>query len=336
MEVGLMSLGDLVPHPATGAIMTESERHRSFVDQAVLGEQLGFTSMHLGEHHFCDYMLSSPPVVLAAIGERTTTMRLSTSVTLAGNLDPVRVAEDYATVDVLSGGRAELVLGRGSLFTRTYEGFGQPVETARQRYDESVTLLTRLLREEDVTWNGTFRAPLTGHTSRPRPVTTIPIWIGAGSRGSAQLAADLGCWLMLPGVFARPEVYAPIVEIYRARWEANGLRPEDARVGTCSHTHVAPSDQQARARWEPFYRRYWTFVGSLLGETAAWPAFDFAELLAGPAICGSPAAVVDRVGQWRELLGIDRHLFMFDLGGIDNATLRSAIELFGTEVLPAL
>ncbi len=331
-----MSLGDLLPHPVTGAVATEGERHRSFVEQAVLAEQLGFTSVHLGEHHFCDYMLSAPPVVLAAIGERTTTMKLSTSVTLAGNLDPVRVAEDYATVDVLSGGRAELVLGRGSLFARTYEGFGHPVDTARARFDESVTLLTRLLRETDVTWNGRFRAPLSGHTTRPRPVTTMPVWIGAASKGSAELAADLGCWLMLPGVFGKPELYAAVVEIYRARWAAIGRDPAASRVGTCSHVHVASSDQAARTRWEPFYRQYWTFVGTLLGGNDAWPPFDYDALLAGPAICGSPAAVVERVGQWRELLGIDRHLFMFDLGGIDDATLRSSIELFGTEVLPRL
>ncbi|MGB5757157.1 MAG: LLM class flavin-dependent oxidoreductase, partial [Acidimicrobiales bacterium] len=193
-----MSLGDLLPDPATGTTVSEAQRHRSLVDQAVQAERLGFTSIHLGEHHFSDYMLSAPPVVLAAIGERTTTLRLSTAVTLAGNLDPVRVAEDYATVDVLSGGRVEIVAGRGSLFTKTYQGFGHDVETARQRYDESVNLLVRLLREEDVTWDGSFRTPLQRHTTRPRPAGQMPVWIGAGSKESATLAADIGGRLMLP------------------------------------------------------------------------------------------------------------------------------------------
>lgn len=336
MEVGLMSLGDLLPHPVTRALDTESSRHRSFVNQAILAEELGFTSVHLGEHHFCDYTLSSPPVVLAAIGERTTTIKLSTSVTLAGNLDPVRVAEDYATVDVLSGGRVELVLGRGSLFARTYEGFGQPVSTARQRFDESVALLARLLREEEVTWQGDFRPPLNGHTTRPRPMTELPIWIGAGSRGSAELAAELGCSLMLPGVFGKPELYAPVVEIYRAHWESIGRTPSDARIGTCSHVYLASTEQQARAEWEPYYRQYWDWVGTLLGDNQAWPAFDFDALLAGPALCGSPEAVLERVGTWRDLLGIDRHLFMFDLGGIDESSLHDSIELFGAKVLPHL
>lgn len=331
-----MSLGDLLPHPITGVRQTEQARHRSIVDQAILAETCGFTSVHLGEHHFSDYMLSAPPVVLGAIGERTDTLKLSTAVTLAGNLDPVRVAEDYATVDVLSGGRVELVLGRGSLFHHTYEGFGQPVDTARERYDESVSLLVRLLGEEDVTWEGRFRPPLRGHTTRPRPAGPVPIWIGAGSRGSAELAADLGCWLMLPSVFGNPELFAPVVDIYRARWEATGRDWADARVGACSHTHVATVHEQAIAGWEPYYRNYWGFVGSLLEGSGMWPSFDYEQLLAGPAICGGPEQVIDRIGQWRDLLGLDRHLFMFDLGGIGEAELRSTIELFATEVAPRL
>ncbi len=335
-EIGLMSLGDLLPDPATGERMTEAERHRSLVDQAVTAEACGFTSVHLGEHHFSDYMLSAPPVVLSAIGERTEHLRLSTAVTLAGNLDPVRVAEDYATVDVLSGGRAELVLGRGNLFTHTYAGFGHALDTARERYDESVALLVRLLAEEDVSWEGRFRAPLAGHTTRPRPEGDLPVWIGAGSRESAELAADLGCWLMLPSVFGRAELFAPIVEIYRARWEHNGRDWADARVGACSHTHVGPTNEAALATWEPYYRNYWSFVGGLLEGSGAWPAFDYDTLLAGPAICGGAAEVVDRIGHWQELLGLDRHLFMFDLGGIGTDATIEVIERFGKDVMPQL
>jgi len=336
LELGLMTLGDLLPHPETGVLASEAERHRSIVDQAALAEEVGFASVHLGEHHFSDYMLSSPPVVLSAIGERTATLRLSTSVTLAGNLDPVRVAEDYATVDVLSNGRVELVLGRGNVFVRTYEGFGHDLETARDRYDENVDLLSRLIREEDITWSGYFRSPLKGITTRPRPVGAMPIWIGAGSTGSAQLAADLGCWLMLPSVFGKPEMFVPIVDIYRERWESNGRDWSDARVGACSHAHVGPTSGEARTRWAPFYRNYWEFVGDLIGTGGRWPQFDLDELLAGPGICGSSEEVVDKIETWRELFGLDRHLFMFDLGGIDDALLNDSLERFGSDVVPHL
>ncbi len=335
MQTGLMTLGDLLANPLTGAATSEAERHRSFVDQAVLAEQVGFDAVHLGEHHFTDYMLSAPPIVLAAIAERTTDLILSTAVTLVGNLDPVRVAEDYATVDVLSGGRAEIVAGRGNLFVDTYEGFGHPVETARERYDEHVALLVELLSSENVTWDGEYRSPLRSHTTRPRPFgDRIPMWIGAGSKDSAELAADLGCFLMVPSVFGTPETFKPIVEIYRARWEAVGHDPLEARVGACSHTHVGATTEGARNQWEPFYRNYWTFVGGLLAQSGRWPAFDFETLLLGPAICGSPEQVIDRIGQWESILETDRHLFMFDLGGIDRPLLSDTIELFGDQVLP--
>jgi len=336
LEFGLMTLGDLLADPVSGEIATDTQRHRSIVEQAVVAEQAGFTSIHLGEHHFSDYVLSSPPVVLGAIGERTRNLKLSTAVTLAGNLDPVRVAEDYATVDVLSGGRVELVLGRGSLFLRTYEGFGHDVATARERYDQNVPLLVTLLREENVHWAGDFRAPLTGHTTRPRPVGDMPVWVGAGSKASAELAADLGCWLMLPSVFGKPEMFVPIVDIYRARWESIGRDWADARVGACSHCFVGPTSQGARTQWEPYYRNYWDFVGDLLGGEGTWPPFDFGELLAGPGICGSPAEVVDKIESWRDIFGLDRHLFMFDLGGIDESSLMGSLELFGSKVIPAV
>jgi len=333
MQIGLMSLGDLLAHPATGETMTEAERHRSIIDQAVLAEELGFAGVHLGEHHFSNYQLSSPPVVLAAIAERTTTLRLSTAVTLAANLDPVRIAEDYATVDVLSGGRAEAVLGRGNLFVDTYEGFGQPVDTARERFDDNARLLQRLLTEENVTWSGEFRAPLTNVTTRPRPVDRLPLWIGAASRGSAELAADLGAWLMLPTVFGKPEMFVPVAETYRDRWQATGRDPADARVGACAHTHVAATEAQA-SQWEAHYMHYWDFVGGLLGDSGSWPLFDFDELRSGPAIVGSPPQAVDRIAEWHDILDLDRMLFMFDLGGIARPALHATIELFGTEVVP--
>lgn len=331
-----MTLGDLLPDPHTGEIASEAARHRSIVEQAVFAEQAGFTSVHLGEHHFSDYMLSAPPVVLAAIGERTESLRLSTAVALAGNLDPVRIAEDYATVDALSGGRVELVLGRGAVFVRTYEGFGHDLETARGRYNEHVSMLATLLAEEDVTWSGDFRPPLNGHTVRPRPTGDMPMWIGAASPESAKLAADLGCWLMLPSVFGKPEMFVPVVDMYRGYWEAAGRDWSNARVGACSHIHVGPTSQEARTRWEPYYGNYWKFVGGLIGESGVWPDFDLDELLAGPGICGGPAEVVDRLESWREVFDLDRHLLMFDLGGIDEGLLQETLELFASDVMPSL
>ncbi len=150
------------------------------------------------------------------------------------------------------------------------------------------------------------------------------------------MAADLGCWLMLPSVFGTAETFVPIVEVYRERWEASGRDWADAKVGACSHIHVGRETQAARTYWSPFYQNYWEFVGTLLAGKGTWPPFDLDTMLAGPGICGSPAFVVERIEMMRETLSLDRHLVMFDLGGIDTEALFESIELFGAEVIPQL
>jgi alkanesulfonate monooxygenase SsuD/methylene tetrahydromethanopterin reductase-like flavin-dependent oxidoreductase (luciferase family) len=336
-EIGLLSLGDLLPDPNTGDIRTESERHRTLVDQAILAEQIGMHSIHLGEHHGSSYQLSSPAVVLAAIGERTERLRLSTGVTLVANLDPFRVAEDYATLDVLSRGRAEIVAGRGSIFARTFEIFGQDPAQSRALFTDHVELLLKLLRNEKVHADGL--RPLHGETSRPRPYGELPVWIGGGtSNKSIDLAARLGCPLMLPSVFAPPAAFAPIAQRYREQWQLAGHESEPV-VGACCHVHVAPESQLARSRFQVWFRNYWEWVQQLVNsytpDAASFP-FDYQTLINGPAIVGSPAEVVDRIGTTIELLGLDRMIFMFDLGGIPDDVLFPTLELFGAEVMPAL
>ncbi len=340
MEFGLLSLGDALPDPATGRRPSDAERTRSIVEQAVSAEGLGFDLVHLGEHHGSGYQLSAPPVVLAAIGERTKTVRLSTGVTLAANLDPVRMAEDYATLDGLSGGRAEIVAGRGSYFARTFDYLGQNPRHSHQLFAEHVELLLRLLAEENVSHPaGGLRAALDNFTSRPRPVGPLPVWIGGGaSPDTTLLAARLGCPLTLPSVFAAPEAFLPAAEAYRAAWSEAG-QSGPARIGAVCHCHVGSTSQQARADFEPYYRQYWLWVQDLIAAYtphAPRMAFDYPTMLAGPAIVGSVSEVVERIGQWQQLLGLERCAFMFDLGGMGEAVLRETVERFGTEVLSQL
>lgn len=343
MQVGLLSLGDLITDPVTGQRRSAAERHRSIVDQAIAAERFGFSNVHLGEHHFCEYILSSPAVVLAAIAERTTTLRLSTGVTLGVNLDPVRIAEDYATIDVLSGGRVEPVIGRGTFFPHTFAGFGQDATQARATFAEHLELLVRLWSEENVTWSGRFRSPLDGVTTHPRPVQLPhpPIWVGGGaSPESVELAARLGLGLMLPTVFGAMEMFVPMVELYESRWAVHGHDPARRRIGCVSHAHVAPTSAAARRRWEPRYRAYIEWVNDLVrrstgGASRGLGAFDFDRLCTTTAICGSPAEVVDRMGMMRELLHLDTHIVMFDMGGLPDDALFDTIELFGTDALAA-
>jgi len=344
VRVGLLTLGDLVTDPVTGQRRSPAQRHRSIVDQAVAAEAAGFSAIHVGEHHFCDYVVSSPPVLLAAIGERTSRLRLSTGVTLGVNLDPVRVAEDYATVDVLSGGRVEPCVGRGTFFPHTFAGFGQDPSTAKAVFAEHLELLLRLWTEEDVTWSGVHRAPLHGVTVHPRPLQRPhpPVWVGGGaSADSVELAARLGLGLMLPTVYGTAAMFAPMVELYEERWRAHGHDPAARRIGCVSHAFVGPDSATARRVWEPRYRAYIEWVNELSawssgGASAGIGPFDFDRLTATTAVCGSPAAVVERMGEIRDALHLDTHLLMVDMGGLPDTELRAVIDRLGADVLAQL
>ncbi len=344
MHVGLLSLGDLITDPVTGQRRSHAERHRNLVDQAVLAESVGFESVHLGEHHFCDYILSAPPVVLAAIAERTTTLRLSTGVALGVNLDPLRIAEDYATVDVLSGGRVEPVIGRGTFFPHTYEAFGQDESTAKEVFAEHLELLVAVWESEKVTWSGKHRSAVTDLTVNPRPVQTPrpPIWAGVGaSADSIDLAARLGLWLMLPTVFGTVDMFRRAVDFYEDRWAHYGHPSDGKRIGCCSHTYVHESSQRAREIWEPRYGAYIDWVNELQfrssgGRMNGLGSFDFDHLTANTALCGSPAELLDRMGQISEALHLDTQILMFDMGGLPDEELFAAIELTGKAIIPTV
>ncbi len=346
MRLGLLTLGDLITDPVTGRRHTAATRHRSIIEQAVLAEASGFSSVHLGEHHFMEYILSAPQIVLAAIAERTTSLRLSTGVTLAANLDPVRIAEDYATLDAVSGGRAEPVFGRGNFFPYVFAGFGQDEQVANERFAESVELVQRLWTDESVTWAGQFRSPLNEATVHPRPTQTPPpMWIGGGlSTTSVDLAARLGCRLMLPTVFGHWGLYRPAVERYIEQWEANGRDPSDRRIGACTHFFVADDSGDARRRWLPRYQAYLSSVTNWQNlsarqagkSTGLFKDGSAEKNLSGVAICGSVEEVIDRMGQLHQELQIDTHLLMFDMGGMPDDELFEAIELTGSAVLPTV
>lgn len=345
MHTGLLSLGDLITDPITGRKRSSAQRHRNLVDQAVWAENAGFESFHLGEHHFSDYVLSSPQVVLGAVAERTNTLRLSTGVTLAANLDPVRVAEDYATIDALSNGRVEPCFGRGTLFPDVYTEFGQDESTAKDRFAENVALILRLWEEENVDWSGRFRADLHGVTVRPRTTQAPrpPVWIGAGmSLDSVDLAARLGCRLLLPTVFGTWELFVPAVEYYVERWEHYGHDPNERRIGAISHVGIDVDAASARRRFEPRYLRYLERVGDWQTESAEragrrpLPRIfgDFDTMTASIAMCGSPSRIVERMAEAKDTLGLDTQLVMLDMGGLPDDEIRASIDLFGEHVIP--
>jgi alkanesulfonate monooxygenase SsuD/methylene tetrahydromethanopterin reductase-like flavin-dependent oxidoreductase (luciferase family) len=346
MRHGILTLGDHLPDPHTGRRVGVAARHRQIVELAVRAEELGFDTFLVGEHHFCDYVVSAPAVVLAAVAERTTRLRVGTGVSLLANHDPVRVAEDFATLDVLSGGRVELVVGRG-LFRRTYVDFGQDPDASRALFDEHLALLNRLWGDCAVTWSGEHRAPLDGVVLQPRPCQPhAPIWIAGGtSFASVDTAAAGGHGLLLPTLVPPPDTFRPLASRYRERVAAAGHDRRQALLGACSHVHVARTSQLARARWRPYHHGYFDWLmqtlmpwgGMNVGRgRSAFTTPDYDALLAGPSICGSPAEVADRIAGLAELLGLDAHVAMLDHGGLPEHLVDESMELLATEALPQL
>jgi len=344
MKLSLMSLGDQVTDPVTGVRETAAQRHRAIVEAAAAADESGFHGVHIGEHHGLEYTTSAPPVVLAAIGERTRTLRLSTAVTLAANLDPVRVAEDYATVDALSDGRCEVVVGRGNFFVSTYTLFGQRIEDSHELFGQNVELLAQLWSGKTVSRPGSVhRAAIEDFLLQPPPVGDLPIWIGGGaSPDSLELAARLGLDLMLPSAFGNPEMFVPIVATYRERFAAHGHSREPS-VGACWHVNVARTSQEARARWEPRYRAYFELMMQILPRVNPDPPpfikkpFDFEFLTTrGPAVVGSPDEVAERLNACAEMLSTDVNLIYLDMGGQPAHEYREMVELIGSEVIPQL
>jgi alkanesulfonate monooxygenase SsuD/methylene tetrahydromethanopterin reductase-like flavin-dependent oxidoreductase (luciferase family) len=345
MRLSLMSLGDMISDPITGKTMSPAERHRMMIDAAALADRTGFYGINIGEHHGIDYAFSAPPVLLAAIAERTSRLKLSTAVALAANLDPVRLAEDYATVDVISGGRVEIVTGRGNFFESTYRLFGQPIEESAARFSEAMELLCQLWQGQSLRWQGRFRPSINGERLQPRPVTAprLPFWIGGGSsRDTAQLAGRLGLKLMLPSAFGRPEKFIEVAAIYRDAYAAAG-HPGKPEVGACWHGWIARNGAEAVKRFEPRYRAYHAFTQRLIRQVNPNPPpyltapFDYDALrTGGPAIVGSPAEFIERLAKLSGMLGADLNLLKMDMGGVPREEYLEMLELVGSEVVPAL
>ncbi|MGB3302018.1 LLM class flavin-dependent oxidoreductase [Gordonia sp. (in: high G+C Gram-positive bacteria)] len=332
MKLGVMSLGDHLADPHTGIRTTQGERLRSIVDSSIEAEQLGFSMVALGEHHFNDYIISSPNMLLAAIAERTSTIRLTTAVTLLATSDPVRVAEDFATLDLLSGGRADIVVGRG-INKDAYAAFGQ-LDPARgaEILAEKTALLNRLWTEkEPFSWSGEFRGPLDEIQLKPSPVAAPRVWMGTGTtEESVRRTAAQGLPLMLPSIFGSLDGWGPLVTLYRELMTEKGLEP---LVGSCSYVHVAETTEQAREQWKPYLTNYVQWAYDLMGNTRA---VDFDKLLAGTAMCGSPDVVVDRMLAVKNTVDPDIHLAVFDVGGLPHDILMDSMRLFSKHVMPKL
>jgi probable LLM family oxidoreductase len=306
---------------------------RNTVEEAVLADAVGIDSFNIAEHYRPDMMDSAGHVILAAIAGRTERIRLGTAVTVLSTQDPVRVYTQFATLDAVSNGRAQLIVGRGSL-TESFPLFGLDLADYEELFEEKLDLLTRLLRDQPVTWSGKFRSPLTDASlSPPLPKGHLPTWVGVGgSPQSVVRAARYGLPLMLAVIGGPPIRFAPLVELYRRALDKYGYPP--LRIGMHSHGYVARTDQEAADIQWP----HWAHVIGNAAAERGWapPTMDrfHSEIEEGSLYLGSPETVATKIAWVIRLLGLSRFDLAYATGRVPHEQKMATIELYGREVIP--
>jgi probable LLM family oxidoreductase len=337
VEIGIDSFA--AAHTDTSRALSESERLRKLIEEIEHADQVGLDVFGIGEHHRKDFLDSAPPVILAAAAARTSRIRLTSAVTVLSSADPVRVFQNFATLDLISQGRAEMVVGRGS-FVDSFPLFGFRLEDYDSLFAEKLDLLLKIRDNEHVTWSGKHRPALTGQGVYPRPVQNpLPIWLGVGGTpGSFVRAGALGLPLMVAIIGGQTHRFRPLVDLY---WEAGqraGHSPDRLKVGVHSLGYVAESTQEAADDFFPGYARAFTDVGKERG----WPPVTRADFDAqrgprGALLIGSPDEVAEKIIRHSEALGgVSRFTFQMNAASLPHAKLMRAIELLGTRVAPAL
>ena len=338
MEIGLYTFAETALDPRTGSQVGAGQRLRDLIEEIELADQVGLDVFGVGEHHRPDYAVSSPAVVLAAAAARTRRIRLTSAVTVLSSDDPVRVFQAFATLDLLSQGRAEIMAGRGS-FIESFPLFGYDLDDYDALFTEKLDLLLQLRESERVTWAGSHRAPLRDLGVYPRPQQQpIPVWIAVGGTPqSVQRAARLGLPLALAIIGGMPERFAPLIQYYRDEWQQAGHDPSALRVSINSHGFIADDSRQAADTFYPSYAEVMTRIGRERGWPPATRAqFDAQCSPRGALLVGSPNEVVDKILFEHELFGHTRFLLQTALGPIPHDRLMRSIELLGTHVAPAV
>ena len=331
MELGLYTFVEM-PRGASAAT-----RMRELMAEVELADQAGLDVFGVGEHHRPDYIVSAPAVVLAAASQRTKRIRLTSAVSVLSSDDPVRVFQEFSTLDLLSGGRAEIMAGRGS-FIESYPLFGYDLQDYDSLFSEKLDLLLRLRESVHVTWSGRHRAPLGGQAVYPRPVQDpLPVWVAVGGTPqSAARAGTLGLPMALAIIGGMPERFAPFADLYRESGRRAGHDPSVLKLGINSHGYIAADSQRAA---DDFFEPM-SAVMNRIGAERGWPPltraqYDASLHLRQHLFVGSPQQIVDKILFQHEIFRHDRFLLQ-STGVIPHAQMMRSIELFGTEVAPAV
>jgi probable LLM family oxidoreductase len=331
MEIGIYTFGEL-----TSDAVTPEQRLADLIEEIELADTLGLDVFAVGEHHRPDFAVSAPAVVLSTAAGRTENIRLSSAVSVLSSDDPVRVFQQFSTLDLLSHGRAEIMAGRGS-FIESFPLFGHDLEDYDELFSEKLKLLLRIRDSERVTWSGRHRAPLDDLAVYPRPAQDpLPVWVAVGgSPQSAVRAGALGLPLALAIIGGMPERFAPVAEIHRRAAEEMGHRRPAMSIN--SHGFIAETSQAAADEAYPAFAA----MMDRIGRERGWPPmsreqFDATRTLRGANLVGSPQEVIEKILFHHEIFGHDRFLMQMSVGTLPHASIMRSIELLATEVAPVV
>ena len=335
MQIGIDSFA--AAHTEASRAVSPDQRLRDLLEEIELADQVGLDSFGIGEHHRVDFLDSAPVVILAAAAARTQRIRLTSAVTVLSAADPVRVFQEFSTLDLISSGRAEIVAGRGS-FVDAFPLFGLRLEDYDSLFAEKLELLLQIREHELVHWSGRHRPALTGQGVYPRPMRDpLPIWVGVGgSPQSFVRAGTLGLPLMVAIIGGETRRFRPLIDLYREAGQRAGHRADQLKVGVHSLGYVADTTKEAADEFFPGYARVMTDVGKERGWSGMTrPSFDAQRGPHGALLIGDAEAVAEKITRHSEALGgISRMTFQMNAGSLPHEKLMRAIEILGTRVAP--
>ncbi len=337
MQLGIDSFAAALRDPVTGIAISPADRIRDLLEEIELADQVGLDAFGVGEHHRAEFLDSAPPILLAAAASRTKQIRLTSAVTVLSAADPVRVFQEFATLDLISGGRAEIVAGRGS-FIESFPLFGLRLEDYDSLFAEKLDLLLKIRDNPHVHWSGRHRAPLSGQGIYPRPLQDpLPIWLGVGGTPQSFVrAGTLGLPLMVAIIGGEPHRFRPLIDMYRKAGAQAGHAPEKLKVGLHVIGFLAETTQKAADDYFPGYAQAFTEIGKERG----WPPttrahFDALRGPKGALLIGDAATVAQKILAINESLGgLSRLSFQMSVAPLAHSKIKRAIEILGTEVSP--
>lgn len=336
MEIGITTFAETFPDPESGQLISHGDRIRQVLEEVEMAESVGLDVFGIGEHHRADFAVSSPSTVLAAAAGRTKTIRLTPAVEVLSSADPVRVFQQYATLDIVSSGRAELMVGRGS-FIESFPLFGYPLSDYEELFAEKLDLLLAIRDNERVTWSGRFRAPLHDQPVFPRPEQNqLPISVAVGGTPQSVIrAGQRGLPVTLAIIGGDPQRFAVLANLHRRTLVESGFDPINAPLALHTHGYIADTDQQAADEFYPSY----AVAMSRIGAERGWgpmtrQQYDFMCGPQGSLTLGSPETVAKKILALRDILGINRYMLHVSVGTLPHDRVLRTIERLGTEVAP--